>query len=286
MAEPCSESMARRPVPPLRPFIDGYLGYRQAGWAPAVHRGLPSRYLTFIVSIGDPIRVVAQTDPRQAPATYGFVLGGLQASSALIAHDGRQEGVAIQLTPLGCHSLLGVPAQALWNTSIEAGDLLGPLAPELRERLHAVAGWAGRFEACDEVLGRLVSRAGQIDPADPVIAAAWRRVVASGGALRVADLAADVGWSRRQLARRFAGELGLSPKVACRVVRFERARRMLQQPQRPSLGSVAATCGYYDQPHLNREFVQMAGCAPGEWLAAEVPSVQDPVPGEPAASVA
>ncbi len=54
----------------------------------------PSQHLTFIVSIGRPIHVLAQTDVAQAPARYDFVLGGLQASSALIAYDGDQEGVA------------------------------------------------------------------------------------------------------------------------------------------------------------------------------------------------
>ncbi len=104
---------------------------------------------------------------------------------------------------------------------------------------------------------------------------AWRLVVRSGGAIPVAEVAAEVGWSRRQLTRRFSAEFGLSPKLAARVVRFERARRMLELPGRPSFAGVAAACGYYDQPHLNRDFAELAGCPPGEWLAAEVPSVQD-----------
>lgn len=283
MTEARSDSVVRRPAPPLRAFIDSYIGYRQVGMAPAVHRGLPSRHLTFIVSIGRPIDVVAQPDPHQAPASYEFVVGGLQASSALIAHDGNQEGVAIELTPLGCRGLLGMPAQALWNTSLEAGDLLGRLAAELRERLHETAGWDARFAMCDEVLGRLV---GTGQPSNPALQAAWRLVVASGGTLPVADLAAEVGWSRRQLGRRFSDELGLSPKLAARIVRFERARRMLQLPSRQPLSAVAGACGYYDQSHLNRDFVELAGCPPAEWLAAEVPSVQDPEPVTVASSAA
>lgn len=70
------------------------MGYREVGRPGGLHRGLPSQHLTFIVSIGKPIDVVAQTDPAQAPARYDVVVGGLQASSALIAHDGDQEGVA------------------------------------------------------------------------------------------------------------------------------------------------------------------------------------------------
>lgn len=63
--------------------------------------------MTLIVSIGAEIDVVAQTDPDQAPSRYRCVLGGLQASPALVAHDGNQEGVAVELTRVGCRALLG-----------------------------------------------------------------------------------------------------------------------------------------------------------------------------------
>jgi AraC-like DNA-binding protein len=191
--------------------------------------------------------------------------------------------VAVELTPSGCRALLGVPARALWNLSVEAGDVLGRAAAELRERLHERDGWSARFAACDDVLGRLL----RPEPAvAPELHEAWRLVVGSGGSLPVADVASEVGWSRRQLARRFSDELGLSPKLASRVVRFERARRMLQLPARLSLAEVAASCGYYDQPHLNRDFAELAGCPPGEWLAAEVPSVQDAEAAEQSPSAA
>ena len=101
MADPTVESITRRPAGPLAPFVDRYHGYRIVGAPPGVHRGLPSRHLTFIVSIGPPIDVVAQTDPGQSPARYACVVGGLQAAPALIAHDGNQEGVSVALTPTG-----------------------------------------------------------------------------------------------------------------------------------------------------------------------------------------
>ena len=57
-------------------------------------------------------------------------------------------------------------------------------------------------------------------------------------------------------------------------MRFERARRLLQAADRPSIATVAADCGYYDQSHLTRDFVDLAGMAPGEWLAAEPASIE------------
>ncbi len=248
----------RRPAPALQQLIDSYIGYRVAG--AGVHRGLPSRHLTLIASIGEPIDVVAQTDPRQAPGRYRFVAGGLQARPAVIATPAVQEGVAIELTPLGSRALLGMPASALWNTSVEAADVVGA-ADELWERLHHAGDWPSRFAACDDVFGRLVASRGARRPA-PELAGAWELLVGSGGTLSVADLAGRVGWSRRHLAGRFSAEFGLSPKLAARVLRFERATELLRSPGRPALAEVAAACGYYDQPHLNRDFAELAGCSP------------------------
>ena len=281
MADARFELVTRLPAPPLRAFIDRYVGYRLVGSSSGVHRGLPSRHLTCIVSIGEPIDVVAQTDPRQAPARYDFVVGGLQATSALVAHGAKQEGVAVELTPLGCRSLLGMPARALWNTSLEAHDVVGRAATELRERLSDAPGWSARFAVVDQVLGRLADLHARVDPE---VREAWRLLVATRGTVPVSELATEVGWGRRHLARRFRDEFGLSPKLAARVLRFERARRVLRLHHHPGIAYVAAACSYYDQPHLNRDFVEMAGCAPGEWLATEVPSVQDVDPLEPSGS--
>ncbi len=41
-----------RPDMSLRPVVERYVGYRMEGFRPAIHRGLPSRELTFIVSLG------------------------------------------------------------------------------------------------------------------------------------------------------------------------------------------------------------------------------------------
>jgi transcriptional regulator GlxA family with amidase domain len=110
----------------------------------------------------------------------------------------------------------------------------------------------------------------------PELGHAWRALVRSGGTAAIGDLAATVGWSRQHLARRFGDEFGLGPKLAARVVRFERATSMLKAiPPYVTIARVAAACGYYDQAHLNRDFNELAGCPPTTWLTEELPSIQD-----------
>jgi len=146
-------------------------------------------------------------------------------------------------------------------------------------RLQGVDGWDARFAVCDEVLGRLVTD----EMVAPELRRSWDALVDSGGNVSIADLAHEVGWSRQHLARRFGDEFGLRPRLAGRVVRFERARRMLiSTPSYVSVAQVAAACGYYDQSHLTHDFAELAGCSPTALLAEELPSFQDD-DGEPGA---
>jgi AraC-like DNA-binding protein len=280
--------VVRAPAEPLLPFIEAYLGYRLLGFPPGLHRGLPSRHLTFIVSIGSPIDVARQTNPANSPRAYRVVLSGLQASTALIAHDGNQEGVGIELTPLGARALFGLPARALCDTSLELSEVVGGVGDELWERLQPGASWEDRFAVCDDVLLRLARErdgAGGAGGAGsgamavaPELARSWRELVRSGGTVTVNELAADTGWSRQHLGRRFRDEFGLTPKVAARVIRFDRAKEMLRSvPSYVSVADVAATCGYYDQAHLHRDVAMLAGCTPRELLAdIELPETELP----------
>jgi AraC-like DNA-binding protein len=269
---PSSEWVAARPAPAVRAFVDGYVGYRLAGFPPGLHRGLPSRHLTFIASIGAPIDVVVQTNPRQAPDTYRCTLGGLQETHALIDDPGAQEGIAIELTPLGSRVLFGMPARELWDTSLELADVVGGVGDELWERLQLADGWTERFAACDDVLTRLAVH----NPVAAELEVCWDLLAASHGTVPVATLAAETGYSRQHLTRRFRDEFGLSPKRAGRVMRFERARQLLATPG-VTVGQVAARCGYADQSHLTRDVAAFAGCTPSELLLDHVPFVQDEV---------
>lgn len=272
--ESTTEVVTAAPAPVLAAFIDRYLGYRLAGFEPGLHRGLPSRHMTFIVAIGPTIDVVEHTDPHQAPGSYRCVLSGLQASPAMIAHTGFQEGIAIELTPLGSRVLFGMPASELWDVSIECADASGPLGDQLADAVQSHPDWPGRFAACDRAL---TAAARTETLAGPELSWAWRTLVGTGGTCEITPLAQRIGWSRQHLTRKFTAEFGASPKLAARIIRFERARRMLANtPSYVSIAQVAAACGYYDQAHLNRDFAELAGCAPTTWLAEEIPSVQDP----------
>jgi AraC-like DNA-binding protein len=112
----------------------------------------------------------------------------------------------------------------------------------------------------------------------PEVVRAWTMLRESGGTTNIAELADEVGWSTRRLANLFTTEIGLTPKAAARVIRFDRARRPLQQrvasPGPLDLAQLATDHGDYDQPHFYREFAALSGCSPAQWLTEELRNIQ------------
>lgn len=288
MVETVAEMVTGTPAPAVRHLVDNYVGYRYEGFEPGTHQGLPSRHLTFIVSLSDPIDVTTMIRPGDAPVSMVSMASGLAAAPVTITHDGNQFGVQLELSPFGARTLFGMPASELAEIIVDLHDLMGPLAPELNERLRQASTWPERFAVLDSVLIR--ARTETRAPA-PELGQAWRRITETGGSVSIGELAGEVGWSRRHLAHTFRSEFGLAPKTVARIVRFERAKNLIRATfptgaaslrsarpaSRPAFGlaDIAALCGYFDQAHLTRDFRDLAGCAPTVWLAEELPSVQD-----------
>jgi AraC-like DNA-binding protein len=261
------EYVQARPHAELAPHIAHYSGYRQAGVAPMRHLGLPSPFLTMILTLDEPLVLAAHPDPRQRPGRYDALIGGLHTRPAVITHDGWQSGVQVALWPLGCRALLGLPAGELASLDVDAAAVMGERAvAEIRERLVVAVDWPSRFTLLDEAFRRRLTGRTEIRPE---IAYAWGRVMQG---VPVREVAAEVGWSGHHLTDRFRAETGLRPKEAARVARFDRARRSLR-PGAP-IADVAAAHGFADQSHLVREFRALARCTPSEWLAGQFDFVQ------------
>ncbi|WP_245154458.1 helix-turn-helix domain-containing protein [Rhodococcus sp. 1R11] len=273
-SEVVSDGARRAPCPALRPFVRPYEGYRTRGLAPGEHVGMPGPYLTVIVAM-EPRLEIARA-PRQGAGVFETLASGITTSPVTITHDGNQSGIQLSLTPLGSRALLGVPTAALGEWLVGLDDLVGADAAELRERVCAAPAWAARFDVVDEILLRCLR---EFD-LDSRLARAWTALT-SGPVQSVADVALDLGWSRRHLVSKFSAEFGVGPKEAVRIARFHRSHRRWRDPACTDLAALAAECGFYDQPHMNREWRAMAGMSPTTWREREVFSfVQDCAAGD------
>ncbi|RMI41313.1 AraC family transcriptional regulator [Streptomyces triticirhizae] len=190
--------------------------------------------------------------------------GSLVAGPGLGADGGvwaRGEDVAcvqVRLSPTIAGAVLGVPPAELDGGIVTLDELWGREASRLGERLAEAPSWPDRFALTDALLAR---RRRDGEAVDPEVAWAWRRIVRSGGAARVEGLAAEVGWSRKRLWSRFRSQLGLPPKRAARLVRFDHAAHRLLAGH--DVARIAADAGFADQSHLHREVVAFTGVRPG-----------------------
>lgn len=269
----------------LRPFVSAMYGYAASGLTPAVHRGLPGRTLTVVFSLGDPLRTAANATAWHSGRVEDqwTVLGGLHTEPAYIVQPGHWCGVQLDVHPLGARRLFGVPAAALPTDGFDAEQLLGAELVPVRDRLDAATTWIERYAAIADFLVARLRRSADVRRVRGEVVESWRWLGARGGAGRVSELSGHVGMGRRRLAQVFAAEVGVTPKTAARLMRFDGARRAVSERVAAGtpldLTGVAVTHGYYDHAHLVREFTGFTGLSPTAWVRAERANVQ----AEPAA---
>ncbi|HEY0277072.1 MAG TPA: AraC family transcriptional regulator [Solirubrobacterales bacterium] len=278
------------------------VGYETVG-EPRDHRGLPSPFLTFVVTLDAPVMI----DEGGGERGLDVVVAGLTTEVERVKMPRRQTGLQAAVHPLAARRLFGLPAAELARMSLEGEEVLGRLAPRLRERLAEATTWDERFAifgaemglatpSDDAESGRSLARitergrslarpAGLGTTALAVVAAgprpevveAWRLLTLTRGRIRIGELAERVYLSRRRLSALFAAEFGISPKEAARTMRFTHAVARIGEGVRGGeldLAGVAAECGFADQPHLDREFRDFAGTSPSGWIAEEFPNIQ------------
>ena len=185
------------------------------------------------------------------------VLIGQMLAPMCLGYRGAAGVAAIRLRPAGVRAVARGSAAELTNRAIDLEDLFGSTAT-LRERLALARDDRERVRLLDTWLTGLV-RGG---PA-PAIDAAVTEIAASGGTAGLARVADAAGLSVRQLERRFLTDVGLAPKAYARLVRLQAALRRIAAGQ--SLADVAHACGYYDQPHMTRDFGRLAEISPAAW---------------------
>jgi AraC-like DNA-binding protein len=229
-----------------------------------------------LLSFGFHWRIGDATDPGRAWERRASFVAGLHERAVLTEHDGRSYGMQISLTPPGAYALLGLPMHELAGRTVSLDAVLGAQADRLTERLAELDDWTERFELLDSTLA---SRLQDARPPSPGVVWAWRRLSHTGGRVPIGHVAGELGWSRKRLAARFREEVGLSPKRLARLLRFERAKALLEGDDRPGLVRLARECGYYDQAHLSNEFRRITGTTPAAYAASnDETNLQDALP--------
>jgi AraC-like DNA-binding protein len=207
---------------------------------------------------------------------------GAHGTSVVLEGDCAPSYLEVLLGPLEAYRLLGLPMNRLSGDTVDLVEVLGAGGRRLAEQLRDTPSWRQRFALVDRFLLERLDRGPR---PSPEVGWAWRRLVATGGAVPIRHLACEVGWSHKHLLTRFRQQVGLRPKTAARLIRLVGVLRYLDGRRPLDWGRVAAEVGYADQAHLAREFRQFTGTTPtafAAWTAPpggdgerEVNSVQD-----------
>ncbi|MGZ4299574.1 MAG: helix-turn-helix domain-containing protein [Solirubrobacteraceae bacterium] len=194
-------------------------------------------------------------------------IGGLDDRPTIVGFGAAYASIDLKLTPLGAYTLTGLPLTELTGACVSLQDVFGHEAAELAVRVRELEDWDARFDLLEAFL---LARVADGPRPDPAVAWAWQRLCASRGAVRVQALARELGCSRRYLSDGFRRQVGLPPKTVARLLRFQAVRERIEHaPGRWS--EVAYAAGYADQSHLNREFRDLAGITPTDFVRRLIP---------------
>jgi AraC-like DNA-binding protein len=261
------ETARRAPARGLRGLASEYTGYAERSAVPARRRQLPGTRAVLIVPFGPELEVAPRAGAEFRSYPGGFV-AGLHDSFALTRWEGESAGLQVDLTPLAARMVFGLPMSEIAGRVVALDEALGRAGAEFAHAVAEAATWEQRFEVVDAFLVARFAAAPL--PARGVVWA-WDRLSASGGLVPVGGIARALGWTPRRLIEQFREHVGVAPKAASRLLRFNRLLEMVQGTERPRWAEAAAACGYYDQAHLVRDFVQFSGSTPREYMRRLLP---------------
>ena len=229
---------------------------------------LPDGAIELIVNLGDPQTLCASEELAGQTVFRKSWIAGERTAPIVIDETGFVFLIGIRLRAGGAWPFLGIPLCEFTDQVIELDSVLGSEINNLRDRLGEETDDNSRFDLIEAWLTQRVQTRTQPTRAvryalDAISAAADTRSIG-----RIADA---IGISHKHLLREFDRCVGLTPKMLARLYSFQRVIRSVGQQRKVDWSATAATCGYYDQAHLIRDFRAFSGLTPSNYLAKRGP---------------
>jgi AraC-like DNA-binding protein len=259
------EYFGRPPIPPLDTFIER-IWYCSDAASQARERVLPGGgTMDLVVNlVEDDIRIYDATDPQFVRAHAGAMVSGASTRSFLVDPRQRASVVGVHFRPGGAFPFLGVSPSELVDAHVRLEDVWGSGGRDLREQLLEADSTSERFRLLEAALLRRLRRA---RPSHPATRAALEAFRIHHNDVRIADLAMEMGLSRRRFIEVFEREVGLTPKLYARLRRFHHVKeRIATLGTPPSWAEFALACRYFDQSHMIRDFVEFSGMTPASYF--------------------
>lgn len=250
---------ASRPVPALRRLIRHYYQVKDSLLGRVSLQPVPARSPQILEFMFGTHYQVRRGDSEATENVRAVALVGSRTTpSAELILSGNVDAFTIVFMPGAISMLFGVPAVELTNGDFNGQEVLGQRINELHERLGEVSAFHDRVHVANGFLTAIRSA----DESVSVIVRTARAMIRNDGSVRISEIAHQTGLGLRQFERRFGQEIGVSPKLYARIIRFEAAlQRRAVLPTTPWT-DIAHDLGYHDQMHMVHDFTRLAGDSP------------------------
>ena len=256
------------PPPALAGLISGYSDYSERTGGFTTRRELPHAEGVLLVNLGAPIAITGG-DGGVLPLRPGEAfVAGAHLRPALSHSDGTQAGMHVFLPLATLRRLVGIPMDRLVDQVVPLDALVGPTARELGRRLCDAKDRAARVALLDAALARRFADTAPLGPQQAHALTLLRTCPDRD----IAEIARDIGWSRKHLAARVQDAVGVGPRCFRRLLRFQRLTASIDRETGPvDWAGLAYDAGYCDQSHMIREFRQFSGLTPLAYRARTLP---------------
>jgi AraC-like DNA-binding protein len=194
------------------------------------------------------------------PVAPALVVGG-RSTYEIVAASDMVSLIGISFKPGGFAAFAGDAVDRFSNLSIPLDAAWGAASVALRNRLRETDDIRTRFRIIEAFLIERLAACTrpQADARRQLVEFALSSFGAAPALSTVRQVACSTGLSERRFSQVFREEVGLSPKVWCRIQRFQRAVRMLHAGADVPWAELALDCGFYDQSHFANEFRAFSG---------------------------
>jgi AraC-like DNA-binding protein len=251
--------LSYRPGPPLNEFVD-HLWLIEGGQTPRLEKILPCGSIELVVNLKhNEIHIHDPQQPERYRRFSGAVVSGTY-SRPFICNALQHEAImGVHFKLGGAFPFLDTEVNELTNAHADLADLWGRSGLQLRERLCTLTTPRQRFRIMEAALR---ARLHDTNAKHIQLKIALERFGNGGNGASIRDVARELCLSQRRFIQMFSTHVGLTPKLFCRILRFQKARVLAEELKAPDWAALAATCGYFDQSHLINDFQEFSGSTP------------------------
>jgi AraC-like DNA-binding protein len=253
------------PPPSLSNFVDMFWSYEGYDPPHSRERVVPTGTMQLIVNLREEeLRVYDRQDHRCSQSLGVSLISGTHSRFVVIDTASQASTVGVHFKAGGAQPFLGVSAGEMRDANVPLDALWGTKATELRDRLLEAQTPEVRFGVLKRALLVQVTRPLTHHPA---VAFALREFQGMTRTRTVKEVSKRTGLSQRRFIQLFREEVGLTPKLFCRIRRFQEVIRLVGNEKRVEWVEVALRCGYFDQAHFVHDFRAFSGTTPTNYLA-------------------